>query len=222
MGCFAFLKAKPKSRKKQMTSGSEAAVVSTATASSSNYETSRSYDSAGGKQATKSSVSTSSQRSISAMFEEKASVLRVFELAELRSATNNFNRTLKIGEGGFGSVYKGFLKPLDEKSGRITVAVKALNQRSLQVLFGLLFNLVPFCCLLNQNKKELKGRREVVVAGHCLLPGIIQISIRFICFLHADLMVIELLTSFEDLHGNMWDYIDRKPSRKITRTELKI
>ncbi|PKU75495.1 putative receptor-like protein kinase [Dendrobium catenatum] len=133
MGCFGFLKTKPKSRKERGKSGSEALAVSATTTSSSNYETSRSHDSTGGKQTSKSSVSTSSQPSISAMFEEKAGVLRVFELAELRSATNDFNRTLKIGEGGFGSVYKGFIKPLDEKSGRITVAVKTLNQRSLQV-----------------------------------------------------------------------------------------
>lgn len=132
MGCFGLLKSKPKSRKERGKSGSEALAVSAATTSSSNYETSRSHDSTGGKQTSKSSVSTSSQPSISTMFEEKAGVLRVFELAELRSATNDFNRTLKIGEGGFGSVYKGFIKPLDEKSGRITVAVKTLNQRSLQ------------------------------------------------------------------------------------------
>lgn len=133
MGCLAFLKMKPKGRKEQRRSGSEALAVSAATTSSSNYGTSRSSESTGGKQAvSKSSVSTSSQPSISAMFEEKAGVLRVFELAELRSATNDFSLTLKLGEGGFGSVYKGFIKPLDEKIGRITVAVKVLNQRSLQ------------------------------------------------------------------------------------------
>ncbi|XP_020579242.1 probable serine/threonine-protein kinase PBL19 [Phalaenopsis equestris] len=132
MGCFGFLKTRTKSRKGHGKSGSEALTVSTATTSSSTYETSRSSDSAGGKQTSKSSASTSSQPSIAAMFEEKSGVLRVFELAELRSATNDFSQTLKIGEGGFGSVYKGFIKPLDEKSGRITVAVKALNQRSLQ------------------------------------------------------------------------------------------
>lgn len=66
------------------------------------------------------------------MFEEKFGMLRVFELAELRSATNDFSRVQKIGEGGFGSVYKGFIRDVDGKGDRITVAVKSLNQRSLQ------------------------------------------------------------------------------------------
>lgn len=67
------------------------------------------------------------------MYEERAHNLRVFELNELRNATNDFNRMLKIGEGGFGSVYKGFVKPADGKGDKITVAVKRLNQKGLQV-----------------------------------------------------------------------------------------
>ncbi|ONK59153.1 uncharacterized protein A4U43_C08F3530 [Asparagus officinalis] len=63
-------------------------------------------------------------------YEERG--LRVFELNELRNATNDFNRMLKIGEGGFGSVYKGFVRPVDGKGDKITVAVKRLNQKGLQ------------------------------------------------------------------------------------------
>lgn len=132
MGCFAFFKSDSKSRDGKGKSRAGAGAVSTEVNSSSNYETSRSYESSGGKHTSKSSASTSSQRNISAMFEEKAGVLRVFEFAELQSATNDFSRTAKIGEGGFGSVYKGFIRPLDVKAGRITVAVKTLNQKGLQ------------------------------------------------------------------------------------------
>jgi hypothetical protein len=32
--------------------------------------------------------------------------IRLFSYAELRSATDNFNRTNKVGRGGFGTVYK--------------------------------------------------------------------------------------------------------------------
>lgn len=61
--------------------------------------------------------------------------MKVFELKELRAATNDFSRLLKIGEGGFGGVYKGFIKPAHGMGERITVAVKILNQHGLQVLF---------------------------------------------------------------------------------------
>lgn len=107
----------------------------------SHASTSRSDDSGTGlRPVSKSSGSTSSQKSIPAMYEERAHNLRVFELDELRGATNDFNRALKIGEGGFGSVYKGNIKPLDGKGDRIVVAVKQLNQRGLQVIFFLFYS----------------------------------------------------------------------------------
>ncbi|WOL06078.1 U-box domain-containing protein 33-like [Canna indica] len=48
-----------------------------------------------------------------------------FELSslELKQATQNFSNSLKIGEGGFGSVYKGFLR-------KTTVAIKLLHPQS--------------------------------------------------------------------------------------------
>lgn len=69
------------------------------------------------------------------MYREREGSLRVFSLMELREATNNFNRLLKIGEGGFGSVYKGSIKPADGGVGPPTiVAIKKLNTQGLQVL----------------------------------------------------------------------------------------
>ncbi|KAJ3690722.1 hypothetical protein LUZ61_019886 [Rhynchospora tenuis] len=130
MGCLNFFKKKPKatSEKKQTQSSTNASTTQVSHAS-----TSRSDDSGTGlRPVSKSSGSSSSQKSIPVMYEERAHTLRVFELDELRGATNNFNRALKIGEGGFGSVYKGFIKPLDGKGDRIVVAVKQLNQRGLQ------------------------------------------------------------------------------------------
>uniref|UniRef100_A0A0E0Q8J2 Protein kinase domain-containing protein n=1 Tax=Oryza rufipogon TaxID=4529 RepID=A0A0E0Q8J2_ORYRU len=83
-------------------------------------------------------VVASSPRSILELYEERAHELRDFRLAELRSATGNFSRELKIGEGGFGSVYKGFLKTscghlgLRNDSGNVVVAVKKLNPNGMQ------------------------------------------------------------------------------------------
>ncbi|KAJ7968796.1 GPCR kinase [Quillaja saponaria] len=49
-----------------------------------------------------------------------------FTFKQVKDATNNFDATNKIGEGGFGSVYKGIL------SDGTTIAVKQLSSRSKQ------------------------------------------------------------------------------------------
>lgn len=81
----------------------------------------------------KSTCSATSLRSVSELYEEKGQNLRVFSFSELAHATNNFNRMLKIGEGGFGSVYKGSIKPVGGKSDPIVVAIKKLNRDGFQV-----------------------------------------------------------------------------------------
>ncbi|KAL3728054.1 hypothetical protein ACJRO7_032755 [Eucalyptus globulus] len=56
-----------------------------------------------------------------------------FSFAELKEATKNFRADSLVGEGGFGSVYKGMLHGR-EQSGRIKtiIAVKRLNPEGLQ------------------------------------------------------------------------------------------
>jgi hypothetical protein len=57
--------------------------------------------------------------------------LHTFSYAELRSATKNFGPAGRLGEGGFGTVYKGYIDEqtfAPTKPGQgITVAVKKLN-----------------------------------------------------------------------------------------------
>ncbi|KAL4619620.1 hypothetical protein ACB092_06G093000, partial [Castanea dentata] len=50
----------------------------------------------------------------------------LFTLRQIRAATNNFDVSNKVGEGGFGSVYKGLL------SDGTTIAVKQLSSQSKQ------------------------------------------------------------------------------------------
>nr|GMC85150.1 probable serine/threonine-protein kinase PBL19 [Ipomoea batatas] len=69
----------------------------------------------------------SKPKSIREMYREKGQHLRVFSLSELREATCNFNRLLKVGEGGFGKVYKGSINPPDGQGDSIVVAIKKLN-----------------------------------------------------------------------------------------------
>ncbi|KAK3131275.1 hypothetical protein QOZ80_6BG0504400 [Eleusine coracana subsp. coracana] len=108
MGCFAFKSGKSRRSKRQKAVGAPGS------------------DSGGQK----SKASTPS-RSIQELSEERgAQRLRVFDLEELSSATNGFSRSLKLGEGGFGSVYRAFFR--SAAGGRVVLAVKRLNQRSRQ------------------------------------------------------------------------------------------
>ena len=84
--------------------------------------------------AANSTGSVSSPKSVKDLYREKEHSFRVFTLQELRDATNGFNRMLKLGEGGFGSVYKGSITQPDGQGGDpIPVAIKRLNTRGFQV-----------------------------------------------------------------------------------------
>ncbi|KAE9606859.1 putative protein kinase RLK-Pelle-RLCK-VIIa-2 family [Lupinus albus] len=82
--------------------------------------------------ATKSISSLSPSRSVIELYKEKEQNFRVFTLRELIEATKGFNRMLKIGEGGFGSVYRGTIIPQDGKGAPSVVAIKKLNTCGLQ------------------------------------------------------------------------------------------
>ncbi|CAO2835229.1 unnamed protein product [Amaranthus hypochondriacus] len=80
----------------------------------------------------KSTGSEFNRRGICDLYEEKGSNLRVFTYSELRIATNDFSRKLKIGEGGFGCVYQGKIKAVDGEGDPTLVAIKKLNKDGFQ------------------------------------------------------------------------------------------
>lgn len=63
---------------------------------------------------------------------ERPNNLRVFTVAELKAATKNFNHCAKLGEGGFGCVYKGAIKNADDPDKKMDVAIKQLGRRGFQ------------------------------------------------------------------------------------------
>ncbi|KAI8544428.1 hypothetical protein RHMOL_Rhmol08G0296100 [Rhododendron molle] len=124
MKCFFPFRDKFKCRK-----GRSSPELQTQNRNSENSAANRVIKSAG---SASGSGSVSSPRSIPQLYKEKEHNLRVFTFAELRIATNNFNKLLRIGEGGFGSVYKGSIRPPNGEADPTVVAIKKLNKNSLQ------------------------------------------------------------------------------------------
>ncbi|PIN23383.1 Serine/threonine protein kinase [Handroanthus impetiginosus] len=63
---------------------------------------------------------------------ERPSNLYVFTLSEVKQATKNFSSSVKLGEGGFGCVFKGVIKSSEDPDKRIDVAVKQLGRKGRQ------------------------------------------------------------------------------------------
>ena len=88
----------------------------------------------------------SSAKSFAAL-SQRQSNLRDFTFSDLKAATKNFSRSLMIGEGGFGSVYRGAIRNSEDPHKRIDIAVKQLSRRGLQAsslsLFLFDMNLFP-------------------------------------------------------------------------------
>lgn len=74
-----------------------------------------------------------------------------FTLKQLKAATNNFNSTNKIGEGGFGPVYRGSLPD------GTMIAVKQLSSRSGQGNREFLNEIGMISCLQHPNLVKLHG-----------------------------------------------------------------
>ncbi|KAM1095903.1 hypothetical protein EV1_010769 [Malus domestica] len=82
---------------------------------------------------------------------------RRFTLAEIRAATQCFDRTLVIGEGGFGRVYKGRIK-VDGDEDRIdVVAIKRLSRDSVQGVPAFRVEVQLLCQLRHPNLISLVG-----------------------------------------------------------------
>ncbi|KAL4028988.1 hypothetical protein IC575_012207 [Cucumis melo] len=88
-------------------------------------------------------------RSIPELYKEKEHTLRVFTFEELKIATNGFIRLLRIGEGGFGSVYKGQIRLEGDQGEEIIVAIKRLKSNSSQVreIVAVLIQTQEFQCM---------------------------------------------------------------------------
>jgi hypothetical protein len=71
--------------------------------------------------------------------QRRANHLNIFSFSDLKIATRGFNRALLIGEGGFGSVYRGTLNHHSHRS-QIDVAIKQLNRNGHQACLIFIFS----------------------------------------------------------------------------------
>ncbi|WVZ94616.1 hypothetical protein U9M48_040486 [Paspalum notatum var. saurae] len=82
---------------------------------------------------------------------EGGNKVKIFSYSEMRKATHDFSRANKIGEGGFGSVFRGRLK-----DGTI-VAVKVLSANSRQGIQEFVTELTSISDIIHENLITLVG-----------------------------------------------------------------
>ncbi|WZZ48836.1 hypothetical protein YC2023_048943 [Brassica napus] len=75
------------------------------------------------------STTTSITSSLHVLSETHSNNLKVFALDDLKTATKNFSRSLMIGEGGFGGVFRGVIQNPQDSRKKIDIAVKQLSRR---------------------------------------------------------------------------------------------
>ncbi|KAK2414153.1 G-type lectin S-receptor serine/threonine-protein kinase [Trifolium repens] len=88
---------------------------------------------------------------IGEMSQVKLQELLIFDFEKLATATNNFHLSNKLGQGGFGPVYKGKLQDGRE------IAVKRLSRASGQGLEEFMNEVVVICKLQHRNLVRLLG-----------------------------------------------------------------
>nr|CDM85947.1 unnamed protein product [Triticum aestivum] len=94
---------------------------------------------------------------------------RQFRYSELAAATDNFSDDKKLGEGGFGSVYRGFLKGL-----RIEVAIKRVSKGSKQGRKEYASEVRVISRLRHRNLVQIVGwchAREQLLLVYALMPN---------------------------------------------------
>ncbi|KAH0887078.1 hypothetical protein HID58_063174 [Brassica napus] len=86
----------------------------------------------GGSEFNSQTSTTTTTTSLHVLSETHINNLKAFPLDDLKTATNNFSRSLMIGEGGFGGVFRGIIQSPEDPRKKIEIAVKQLSRRGLQ------------------------------------------------------------------------------------------
>ncbi|KAF3579217.1 hypothetical protein DY000_02028987 [Brassica cretica] len=120
------------------------------------------------------STTTSITSSLHVLSETHSNNLKIFALDDLKTATKNFSRSLMIGEGGFGGVFRGVIQNPQDSRKKIDIAVKQLSRRGLQASkapLSLSFLLFPSCFILGHKEWVT----EVNVLGVVEHPNLVKL-----------------------------------------------
>ncbi|XP_050260134.1 probable L-type lectin-domain containing receptor kinase S.5 [Quercus robur] len=84
---------------------------------------------------------------------------REFKYKDLKKATNNFHESMRLGQGGFGVVYKGILQDKDHKTGT-EIAVKKFSRDSTRSKDDFLAELIIIHRLRHKHLVRLVGNLQ--------------------------------------------------------------
>lgn len=131
MKCFNFSNRDKNNEPRARRTSSIRSYASTTTSISIDRDTRRSGSEFNSQNVSDFSSESSSKNSFT-IFSQRQNNLRAFTFSELKTATKNFSRSLMVGEGGFGGVYRGLIRSTEDPHKKIDIAVKQLSRRGLQ------------------------------------------------------------------------------------------
>ncbi|XP_024160241.1 G-type lectin S-receptor-like serine/threonine-protein kinase At4g27290 isoform X1 [Rosa chinensis] len=121
--------------------------------------------------------------------------LPLFDVASIIYATNNFSENNKLGQGGFGSVFKGMLRDGRE------VAVKRLSKHSRQGLDEFKNEIMHIAKLQHRNLVKLHGcciQEDEMILIYEFMPNK---SLDFFIFDHTKSMSLDWRKRFDIING---------------------
>uniref|UniRef100_A0A0D9XK43 non-specific serine/threonine protein kinase n=1 Tax=Leersia perrieri TaxID=77586 RepID=A0A0D9XK43_9ORYZ len=139
MQCFGFAGWEREERRGRAASVASAAAAATTRSLSARSNSSTSTDRDARRSGSECSLNVSSEISGDSFsryrqlsLPQRSNNLRIFTFQELKSATRGFSRSLVLGEGGFGCVYRGTIRSVLEPRRSVEVAIKQLGRKGLQ------------------------------------------------------------------------------------------
>ncbi|OWM78971.1 probable L-type lectin-domain containing receptor kinase S.5 [Punica granatum] len=157
---------------------------------------------------------------IEAQIEDSTMVLNKFRLRQLKKATGNFDPKNKLGEGGFGIVYKGHLLDRD-------VAVKRISKNSRQGIQEFLAEVTTIRSLNQRNLVKLIGwcyeRSELLLVYEYMSNGSLDKFIYRDDKLIAEEMNLNWGTRYNIIRGiaRALDYLHNGCERRVLHRDIK-
>ncbi|KAF8398520.1 hypothetical protein HHK36_017449 [Tetracentron sinense] len=147
---------------------------------------------------------------------------RKFRFKELKSATGNFHYKHQLGKGGFGTVYKGFLKGVN-----MEVAVKRVSKESRQGKQEFIAEVTTISRLRHKNLVKLIGwcyeRTELLLVYEFMPKG----SLEKLIFSDKSSIMEEVILSWERRHNIICgvayalDYLHNGCDKRVLHRDVK-